>query len=105
MYKCTECARSFDYEKNLERHMAKHKEGTLKEGDDQQVISRDSPILVTKLVNSYYFYFNYRQLNYFFQSMNRKKNSFATSVEKSMETTNLGSITSRVTALSTNAKL
>ena len=46
MYKCTECARSFDYEKNLERHMAKHKEGTLKEGDDQQVISRDFPILL-----------------------------------------------------------
>ena len=36
MYKCTECSRSFDYEKNLERHLAKHKEGTLKEGDDQQ---------------------------------------------------------------------
>ena len=54
MYKCTECSRSFDYEKNLERHMAKHKEGTLKEGDDQQVISRDFPILFfTKLVYSY----------------------------------------------------
>ena len=26
--------------------MAKHKEGTLKEGDDQQVISRDFPILL-----------------------------------------------------------
>merc|ERR1711971_1332191 len=38
-------------------------------------------------------------------TINRKKSSFATSVEKSMETTNLGSITSRVTALSTNAKL
>ena len=25
MYKCGECARSFDYEKNLERHLAKHK--------------------------------------------------------------------------------
>ena len=25
MYKCDECARSFDYEKNFERHMAKHK--------------------------------------------------------------------------------
>ena len=49
MYKCTECARSFDYEKNLERHMAKHKEGTLKEGDDQQVISRDFPILFYKI--------------------------------------------------------
>merc|ERR1712008_593481 len=36
MYKCTECAPRFDYVKNLERHMAKHKEGTLKEGDDQQ---------------------------------------------------------------------
>merc|ERR1711971_161029 len=38
-------------------------------------------------------------------TINRKKSSFATSVEKSMETTSLGSITSRVTALSTNAKL
>merc|ERR1712008_593480 len=38
-------------------------------------------------------------------TINRKKSSFATSVEKSMETTNLGSITSRVTVLSTNAKL
>merc|ERR1712037_698880 len=38
-------------------------------------------------------------------TINRKKSSFAISVEKSMETTNLGSITSRVTALSTNAKL
>lgn len=38
-------------------------------------------------------------------TINRKKSLFATSVEKSMETTNLGSITSRVTALSTNAKL
>ena len=55
MYKCTECSRSFDYEKNLERHMAKHKEGTLKEGDDQQVISRDFPILFfTKFVYSLY---------------------------------------------------
>jgi len=36
MYKCTECSRSFDYEKNLERHLAKHKEGTIKETDDQQ---------------------------------------------------------------------
>lgn len=36
MYKCGECARSFDYEKNLERHLAKHKEGTLKEGDTEQ---------------------------------------------------------------------
>ena len=48
MYKCTECSRSFDYEKNLERHMAKHKEGTLKEGDDQQVISRDFQVLFYK---------------------------------------------------------
>jgi len=36
MYKCGECARSFDYEKNLERHLAKHKEGTLKPGDTEQ---------------------------------------------------------------------
>ena len=36
MYKCGECSRSFDYEKNLERHLAKHKEGTLKDGDTEQ---------------------------------------------------------------------
>ena len=36
MYKCSECPRSFDYEKNLERHLNKHKEGTLKPQDDQQ---------------------------------------------------------------------
>ena len=29
-------SRSFDYEKNLERHLAKHKEGTLKDGDTEQ---------------------------------------------------------------------
>ena len=60
MYKCTECARSFDYEKNLERHMAKHKEGTLKEGDDQQVISRDfsNSILFTKFVYSLYYFWS-----------------------------------------------
>merc|ERR1719219_1208701 len=39
------------------------------------------------------------------ETINKKKNSFATSAEKSMEITSPGSITSRVTALSTNAKL
>merc|ERR1712223_338699 len=39
------------------------------------------------------------------ETINKKKNSFATSAEKSMEITSPGSITSRVSALSSNSKL